>query len=137
VDISKSPRVRTTDALWRDAFETADAVSEGAPREEARGHVWYGSTSLILHLSGEGATTEAERAFVAAVAARDLHVRTRALRLAVREAAVRAGQASPGHALGRSKCEIRFAVDPEGVRIDVDVEAMLVRQSGKAARRAR
>ena len=106
----------------------ADAVSEGATRAETRGNVWYGSTSLILRL--EAGTVE-ERAFLAAVAERDLHVRTRALRVAVREATVRAGTR-----LGRSQCEIRFAVDPEGVRIDVDVQAPLIERTA-SPRRAR
>jgi hypothetical protein len=127
-ELTTAPRVRTTDALWRDAFDAADAVSEGAPRTEARGVVWYGSTSLILHLD---AKTDEERAFLAAVAARDLHVRTRALRVAVREASVRAGVR-----LGRSQCEVRFGVDPGGVRIDVDVQAPFIEGSGAATRRA-
>ncbi len=134
VDVTSSPRVRTTDALWRDAFDAADAVSEGAAREEARGQVWFGSTSLILRIS---AGSDAERAFIAAVAERDVHVRTRALRVAVREAAVRAAATGGGAALGRSKCEIRFVVDPRGVRIDVDVEAPLIGRSAAAPRRAR
>ena len=129
VDVSKGPRARTTDALWRDAFEAADAVSEGAARLETRGNVWYGSTSLILRLD---ARTDEERAFLVAVAERDLHVRTRALRVAVREAAVRAGAR-----LGRSQCEVRFAVDPGGVRIDVDVQAPFIDKSGAASPRAR
>jgi hypothetical protein len=118
VSVRETSRVRTTDSAWKDAFARADSVSEGAPRAEAEGSVWYGSTSLILRLD---AKTDAERAFLTAVAARDLHVRTRALRLAVREATVRAGAT-----LGRSQCEVRFAVDPEGVRIDVDVQAPFI-----------
>jgi hypothetical protein len=128
-ELTTSPRVRTTDALWRDAFDAADAVSEGAARAEARGFVWYGSTSLILYLH---AKNDEERAFLAAVAARDLHVRTRALRVAVREASVRAGVR-----LGRSQCEVRFGVDPGGVRIDVDVQAPFIEGKGAGARRAR
>lgn len=124
-----SSRVRTTDALWREAFDAADAVSEGAARTEARGQVWYGSTSLILHLD---AKTQEERAFLAEVAARDLHVRIRALRVAIREATVRAGVR-----LGRSQCEVRFAVDPGGVRIDVDVQAPFIERSGAATRHTR
>jgi hypothetical protein len=122
-------RVRTTDALWREAFDAADAISEGAARTEARGQVWYGSTSLILHLD---AKTQEERAFLTEVAARDLHVRTRALRVAIREATVRAGVR-----LGRSQCEVRFAVDPGGVRIDVDVQAPFIERSGTATRHTR
>ncbi len=108
-------------------MEAADAVSEGAARAEARGNVWYGSTSLILRFE---AKTDEERAFLVAVAARDLHIRTRALRVAVREAAVRAGSR-----LGRSQCEVRFAVDPGGMRIDVDVQAPFIERSRAASRR--
>jgi hypothetical protein len=129
VAVSKSSRVRATDALWKEAFDAADAVSEGAARTETRGEVWYGSTSLILRVD---AKSDEDRAFLAAVAARDLHVRTRALRVAVREAAVRAGAR-----LGRSQCEVRFAVDPGGVRIDVDVQAPFIGRSGAASRRSR
>jgi hypothetical protein len=127
VNVALSSRVRTTDPLWRDALEAADSVSEGAARVEARGSVWYGSTSLILRVD---AKTDEERAFLVAVAARDLHIRTRALRVAVREAAVRAGSR-----LGRSQCEVRFAVDPGGVRIDVDVQAPFIERSRAASRR--
>jgi hypothetical protein len=135
VTLSKSARVRTSDSRWREAFEVADAVSEGAARVEGAHAVWYGSTSLIL---GVEASSDDERAFLAAVAERDVHVRTRAIRVAVREAAVRAGaQTGPGAGcrLGRSQCEIRFAVDPRGVRIDVDVQAPLIEGSAKASRR--
>jgi hypothetical protein len=117
--VARSPRVRATEGRWRALFDAADSVSEGSIRHEAGGDVWYGSTSLILPLSGDA--TPAEREFVAAVAARDLHVRVRALRLARREAASRA----PG-ALGRTTCEIRVECVSRGVRIDVDVQAPLI-----------
>jgi hypothetical protein len=131
--LTTGARVRTLDARWREAFDAADAVSEGAARAEGAAVTWYGSTSLILTLD---AASDQERAFIAAVAERDLHVRTRALRVAVREAAVRAGVELGGRArLGRSQCEIRFAVDPEGVRIDVDVQAPLIDGSARARRR--
>jgi hypothetical protein len=129
VAVSSTPRARTNEAMWRDAFDEADAVSEGAARVEARGSVWYGSTSVILPLP---AGSDRERAFLVAVAERDLHVRTRVLRMAVREASVRAGSI-----LGRSQCEMRFTVDPGGVRIDVDVQAPFIEKSGTASRRAR
>ncbi len=144
VTLTKGARVRTSDSRWREAFEIADAVSEGAARVEGDRVVWYGSTSLILSVE---ATNDEERAFLAAVAERDVHVRTRAIRAAVREATVRAA-AQTGQAgqtgqtgtratsrLGRSQCEIRFAVDPRGVRIDVDVQAPLIEGSAAASRR--
>jgi hypothetical protein len=130
VDVRAFTRVRTVDARWREMIEKADIVSEGAARLEGEGagegagaRVWYGSTSLILAAEG----TPEERAFLAAVAERDLHARTRALRVAVREAGARA--ACQGARLGRSLCEIRVEVDPKGVRIDVDVQAPLIEPS--------
>jgi hypothetical protein len=116
--VVEGKRVRVQDARWRELFAKADAVSEGAARRDADGSVWYGSTSLILAIPG---ATKDERAYYAAVAARDLHVRLRALRTARREASIRA----PG-SLGRSHCEIHVAEDPRGVRIDVDIQAPLI-----------
>ena len=117
--------VRAPDPRWRELFEAADTVSEGGVRQETHGRVWYGSTSLILVAQ----TDDPVR--LAALAARDVHVRTRALRAAHREACSRA----PSR-LGRLSCEVRFAPDIRGVRIDVDVQAPLIegRAAGKAAR---
>jgi hypothetical protein len=97
-------------------------VSEGAVVCEGRRQIWYGSTSLILALPAEAGTTE--RAFIAEVAARDLHVRLRSVRLAHREAQLRAPST-----LGRSSCEIRVGWEDRGVRIDVDVQAPLIEGS--------
>jgi hypothetical protein len=119
LEVARSPRVRSVDARWRVLFEKADAVSEGRVQHETGGDVWYGSTSLIL--AYPETATPADREFLAAVAARDLHVRVRALRIARREAASRA----PG-VLGQSTCEIRFVTTKGGVRIDVDVQAPLI-----------
>ncbi|MEO6576203.1 MAG: hypothetical protein ABIP89_20275 [Polyangiaceae bacterium] len=110
--------VRSSDPRWRELLKLADAVSEGKERSEDGRTVWYGTTSLILLFPD---LPEAERAFVAAVAARDPHLRLRATRIAHREAASRA----PG-ILGLSRCEITTQVDPRGVRIDVDVQAPLI-----------
>jgi hypothetical protein len=106
---------RSTDGRWRDLFDRADLVTEGAPREESQGRIWYGSTSMILPVDS------GEIGLLAGVAARDMHVRLRALRAARREACLRA----PGQ-LGRLACEIRVKPDPRGVRIDVDVQAPLI-----------
>jgi hypothetical protein len=117
---------RANDAPWRTLFEAADAVSEGGTRDEPGGRVWYGSTSLILRMPGMPAR---ERAFAMLVGERDVHVRLRALRMAHREAVARAP--AP---LGMSTCEMRFALDPGGVRIDVDVQAPLIeRRAGTHA----
>lgn len=110
--------VRSSDPRWRELLTCADSVSEGRERIENGTTVWYGTTSLILLLPELPAS---ERAFVAAVAGRDLHLRLRATRIAHREAASRA----PG-ILGLSRCEVTAKVDPRGVRIDVDVQAPLI-----------
>ncbi len=62
-----------------------------------------------------------ERAFLVALAGKDVHIHVRALRCATREAQSRA----PGM-LGRTMCELKFREDPKGVRIDVDVQAPLI-----------
>lgn len=112
--------MRTTEGRWRDLFETADAMSEGAVKDERGGErVWYGSTSLILELPVE--TSLEDRAFLRGVAEKDVHVHVHALRCAHREAQSRA----PGM-LGRVSCELHFSDDPKGLRIDVDVQAPLI-----------
>lgn len=119
--------VRTTEGRWRDMFALADAMSEGAVRDEAEGPVWYGSTSLILPLPS-GAREE-DRAFLIGLAERDVHVHVHALRCAHREAQSRAPAM-----LGRTSCELRFSDDPRGLRIDVDVQAPLIER--RRARRS-
>jgi hypothetical protein len=114
---------------WRELFESADAISEGAARDDGNGVIWYGSTSMILPLPNR---TAQERSYLAAVAARDVHVRLRAVRTARREAAMRA----PG-VLGRSTCEIQIASDPRGVRIDVDIQAPLIESAEGASTSSR
>lgn len=111
--------LRTTEGRWRDLFRRADAVSEGGVKEEQTGRVWYGSTSLILGVPVE--TPVEERAFLLALARKDVHVHVHALRCATREAQSRA----PG-VLGRTVCELHFSDDPNGLRIDVDVQAPLI-----------
>jgi hypothetical protein len=110
---------RGTDARWRELFEHADTVSEGAVKNERGGPCWYGTSSFILPLRSDD--TEEMRSFVSELASRDLHVRLRAVRAACREAQSRA----PGR-LGAAACEMTIVPDPRGVRIDVDVSAPLV-----------
>jgi hypothetical protein len=104
-------------------------MSEGGVRDEPAGRVWYGSTSLILGLPVE--TPGEERAFLLALAGKDMHVHVHALRCATREAQSRA----PGM-LGRTVCELHFSDDPKGLRIDVDVQAPLIerRQATRVGR---
>jgi hypothetical protein len=119
--------VRAPDPRWRDLVDAADVVSEGCLRQERTGRVWYGSTSLILRVDA----SVADPAFLAALVGRDLHVRLRAVRVAQREACLRASGR-----LGRFACEMRVSPDPQGVRIDVDVQAPLIerRAHAKSAR---
>jgi hypothetical protein len=119
VSTDRRARLRVHEPVWRELFDRADAISEGSCRHEPEGRVWYGTTSLILPLPLP--VTHEERHFLAAVAARDLHVRLRALRFAHKEAQSRA----PGP-LDRTSCEIRVSSDPRGVRIDVDIQAPLI-----------
>ncbi len=112
-------RVRGGYGPLRDLLDRADVVSEGQARDERAGRTWYGSTSFILAFPE--AMPAAERSFAGAVAARDLHVRLRAVRAAEREARSRSPQA-----LGTIATEIRFSDDPRGLRIDVDVQAPLI-----------
>jgi hypothetical protein len=120
--------VRAPDPPWRELFDRADVVSEGSVREERSGRVWYGSTSLILDVEPL-AVDPPWVASLATIAARDIHVRLRALRTAHREACLRA----PGR-LGRFTCEMRVVPDDRGVRIDVDVQAPFI--EGRAHSRA-
>ena len=113
--------VRACSNRWTELFERADILSEGSARQEAHGRVWYGTTSLILPVEGT------DTALLAAVAARDVHVRLRALRVARREACLRA----PGR-LGRLGCEVQVKPDVRGVRIDVDVQAPLIEWSARS-----
>jgi hypothetical protein len=109
--------VQTSEPPWRLLFDRADVVSEGGVRDEANGRAWYGSTSMVL-LHGQ---EERDTALITALASASGHVRLRALRLAHREASVRA----PGR-LGRLMCEIHITPVRGGVRIDVDVQAPLI-----------
>lgn len=111
--------VRTTEGRWRDLFARASCISEGAVRQESGENFWYGSTSLVLGLPVD--TPVEERAFLRAVAAKDVHVHVHAVRSAHREAQSRA----PGM-LGRIACDVRFGDHPAGLRIDVDVQAPLI-----------
>jgi hypothetical protein len=109
---------RANDAIWRILFDAADTISEGSVRNEPPGEsTWFGSTSLILRMPE---LASRERSEALRVGEHDVHVRLRAMRLAHREAVQRA----PG-SLGTATCEIRFALAPEGVRIDVDLQAPL------------
>jgi hypothetical protein len=108
-----------SDGRFRAMFDAADVVNEGSVRGAGRLAEWFGTTSLILAWPAS-IEDPSSRAFVAAVAERDPHVRLRAIRVARREASLRAP--AP---LGRVECEVRFGSNEAGLRIDVDVQAPL------------
>lgn len=92
----------------------ADVVSEGEVREENGARVYYGSTSLLFAPTPEtGALSPAE---LCARLASDPHARLLALRIAVREATLRAGSDA-----GSAATEMDFREATKGVIIHVDV----------------
>lgn len=101
---------------------SADVMSEGAARRERGGSVYYGTTSILLPLRSHGGVIPDERLDEALHWSRtDPHLRLRVLRLARREAALRAGAN-----LLRVEAELAFTTVNAGLRIDVEVEAALV-----------
>jgi hypothetical protein len=110
---------RSSDYRWRELFECADVMSEGATRQEPDGATHYGSTSVLLPFASKGGGVPDEVGpDIARVIASDPHARLRAVRIACLEAQVR----SNGR-IGRVRAELCVRSDAHGVRIDVDVEA--------------
>jgi len=110
---------RSSDYRWRELFECADVMSEGATRLEPDGSTYYGSTSVLLPFASKGgAVPDEQGAEVSRLIATDPHARLRAVRIACLEAQVR----STGP-IGRVRAELAVRSDPRGVRVDVDVEA--------------
>ena len=110
---------RSSDYRWRELFECADVMSEGATRQESEGSTYYGSTSVLLPFASKGGGIPDELgADVCTLIARDPHARLRAVRIACLEAQVR----SRGP-IGRIRAELFVRADERGVRVDVEVEA--------------
>jgi hypothetical protein len=80
--------VTGSDARWKALLDEADVVSEGASRGDDPCRRYFGSTNIRLAIQPERPGDDMER--LAALAARDPHIRLRAVRLARREAAQRA-----------------------------------------------
>jgi len=108
--------VTSSDARWAELFENADIVSEGAPRDVGSKRSYFGSTDIVLLAGQERPRSGALD--LASVAAYDPHVRLRAVRMARREAAQRAG--GP---LDRLHAEITVSRGSRGVTVHVEVEA--------------
>jgi hypothetical protein len=108
---------------WRDILDAADVVSEGRARQEGAESVYYGSTSVLLPRRSSGGTLpDLDVGSLAAVLRRDPHVRLRALRIAHREAQIRAGAA-----MRTVLAEIQINEAERGVIIAVEVVARLAR----------
>jgi hypothetical protein len=106
----------TSDARWREILRVADVVSEGQVKDST----WFGTSSIVLRAARIGLVTDAA---LLEVASSCLHLRARTLRVARREALFRAGRS-----LGPSQCEMRFSVDSDALRIDVDVQAAVLKR---------
>jgi hypothetical protein len=107
--------VASSDARWAELFEKADIVSEGAPRDVGSKRSYFGSTDIVLMAGQECPSLGTD---LVSIAACDPHVRLRAVRMARREAAQRAG--GP---LDRLHAEITVSRGSRGVTVHVDVEA--------------
>ncbi len=122
---------RSSDYRWRELFEQADVMSEGALRDEPEGSVYYGTTSLLLPRHSLDCRTQAGLDELARLARGDPHARLRAVRIACREAQLRAR--GP---LGSVSAELSVRVDARGIWIDVDVHAPLTEQATSPRQRA-
>jgi hypothetical protein len=122
--------VASSDARWGELFDTADVMSEGAPRGEGAERSYFGSSNIILLITPEDASQTVKS--LAGAVARDPHVRLRAMRVARREAAQRAN--AP---LDRVRAEITVSPCTTGVAVHVDVEASVLADRRSAPRDAR
>lgn len=114
------------DYWWRELFEHADVMSEGATRVDQGPPTYFGTTSILLPSQTHGGRlSEAEIETCRPLAGRDVHARVRAIRIACREAEVRAGVP-----LGRIRAELTTVDDPRGLRLDVEIEAPLASPRG-------
>jgi hypothetical protein len=111
--------VRTVAGRIRELIEAADVVSEGATRNEDGELVYFGSTSL--HLRGDAMGVGPHQ--LAALLARDPHVRLLALRIARREISARVSTD-----IGTLRTELSIGVKDRVVTIDVDIVAAIARR---------
>jgi hypothetical protein len=123
------PLVRCTDYRWRELFERADVISEGAVRLEEQGQIYYGSTSIVLKTDAHGGGyVDAERSKIAQLLNVDPHARIRAIRIACLEAQLRAKSD-----IDSVRAELVVCEESRGVRITVDVEARILLDTAERA----
>jgi hypothetical protein len=121
---------RSSDYGFRELFEAADVMSEGRVRSDRDGPSYYGTTSVLLpFVSSGGLLPDALGKEVLRLVSRDPHARVRAVRIACREARVRS--VNP---IGRIHAEVVVRSDPRGVRLDVEVEAVVMADERRKAR---
>jgi hypothetical protein len=124
---------QSADYRLRELFEAADVMSEGATRSEPDGATYYGSTSVLLTYASHGGSVPKDRAAdITRLIASDPHARLRAIRIACLEAQVRSG--AP---IGRVRAELFVRQDKRGIRVDVEVEARVFKNSERPARAPR
>jgi hypothetical protein len=110
--------VRLVDSVTRDWLDSADVVSEGRVELEGNAERYFGTTSILIGADqGAGLTPAALYDLVEG----DPHLRLRVVRLARREAVVRAIRP-----LGTIAIELTFAPTRDGVAIGIDVSAIVV-----------
>lgn len=110
--------VRLVEALTRDWLDSADVISEGRVEQEAAGARYFGTTSIVIPAERAGdLTPEALFDLVEG----DPHLRVRVVRLARREAVVRAMRP-----LSTLAIDLGFARTKAGVVITVDVSGAIV-----------
>lgn len=113
---------RVFDYLLQALFEDADIISEGAskaPRGALDGeNAYFGTTNIVLV---PNALESLDPQRLVQILSCDPHLRLRALRIACREAQVRANGA-----LDRVRTEIVVTQGDPGIRIHVDLEARVL-----------
>lgn len=123
------PLVQCTDYRWRELFEGADVLSEGAVRHGDEDPTYYGSTSIVLKDKSHGGDfADAERSRIAQLLNVDPHARIRAIRMACLEAQLRAKSD-----IDSVRAEFVVTEEPRGVRITVEVEARLLSETESRA----
>lgn len=127
VALRTRPLVNCTDYRWRELFEHADVVSDGAIRAESVGSSYYGFTSILLKDRTHGGGYEdAERVTLLQMLSVDPHARIRAVRIACLDAQLRARTA-----LASIHAEFTAQLEPRGIRIAVEVEAAVISETGQ------
>lgn len=119
---------RSSDTWWRLLFERADVMSEGAIQGHGNSRIYFGTTSILLHAAaGSDLLDLTDLPELRSLATVDPHARVRAVRVACREAQVRAELP-----LERIQAHLRTVDDDRGLRLDIDVEAAVRAQRGPA-----